>query len=105
MNEHTSENGDTSAKRVKTRSFQKWRPRSILSPEQSRRQSEVLRCAHQNLPSREMIVAFLNSYNQRLEGIPLQLALESDKGLYDVAEFLLNPNARKEPDATFGASP
>lgn len=104
MNEHKPDNGDTSEKRVKTRSFQKWRPRSTLSPEQSRRQSEVLRHAHQNLPSSEMIVAFLNSYNQRLEGIPLQLALESDKGLSDVAELLLNPNARKEPDASFGTS-
>ncbi len=104
MNEHKPDNGDTSEKRVKTRSFQKWRPRSTLSPEQSRRQSEVLRHAHQNLPSSEMIVAFLNSYNRRLEGIPLQLALESDKGLSDVAEFLLNPNARKEPDARSGTS-
>lgn len=103
MNEHTSEDGDASQKRVK-RSFQKWRPNSAPSPEQSRRQSEVLRCAHQNLPSREMVVAFLNSYNEQLEGVPLQLALESDKGLYDVAELLLNPNARKAPDARFGAS-
>jgi len=99
MSEHTSETGDASEKPVRTRSFQKWRPRSVLSPEQTRRQSDVLRCAHQNLP-RDTMVAFLNSYNQQLDGVPLQLALESDEGLRGVEKLLLDPNGRKEPEAS-----
>jgi len=99
----SSENGGRNGMGVSTRSFRKWQPKVVLTTEQSRRQSEVLRSAHNSLSSRETTVAFLNSYNQQLDGVPLQLALASDEGLLRVSQLLLKRKVRKEHAAKRGA--
>lgn len=61
MNENPSGNGEAKGSPARIRSFRKWQPTLVLSPAQARRQSDVLRYAHQNLASPDITVAFLNS--------------------------------------------
>lgn len=103
MNEIPSESGSAGGTRVRTRTFRKWQPNMALSPDQVRRQSAVLRCAHHGLASRDATVAFLNSYNQKLDGVPLHLALESDEGLLRVEQLLMKRKAKTEAGVRLGA--
>ena len=98
MSEIPAANGDASATPLRTRSFRKWQPALVLTPAQARRQSDVLRYAHQNLASRDLTVAFLNSYNTHLDGVPLQLALQSDEGLLGVEQLLIKMRVAAGPD-------
>lgn len=78
----------------KTRSFRK---RALVirhSPEQLRRQNDVLRCAWQNLSEPGPVVAFLNTHNESLGGQPLHLALHSDEGLSRVETLLSEMTVR-----------
>jgi hypothetical protein len=70
------------------RTFRKYAPPSSLSPEQCRRQTEVLRAACDKLFPRGTAIAFLNSHNAKLGGKPLQLALDSDDGLLRVEQLI-----------------
>lgn len=103
MNEVSSDNGSADGTRARTRSFRKWRPNVALSPDQARRQSAVLRCAHHGFASRDATVAFLNSYNQKLDGVPLHLALESDEGLFRVEQLLMKGKVKTEAVVRLGA--
>jgi hypothetical protein len=98
MNENPSGNGEAKGSPARIRSFRKWQPTLVLTPAQARRQSDVLRYAHQNLASPAMTVAFLNSYNQHLDGVPLQLALQSDEGLLGVEQLLMKMKGKIAPD-------
>jgi len=48
----------------------------------------VLQCAWRSLGESAPVIAFLNSHNERLDGQPLYLALESDEGLLRVEQLL-----------------
>jgi hypothetical protein len=48
-------------------------------------------------------VAFLNTYNQQLDGVPLQLALESEEGLLRVEQLLMKGKMKREPAVRPGA--
>ena len=98
MNENPSGNGEAKGSPARIRSFRKWQPTLVLTPAQARRQSDVLRYAHQHLASPAMTVAFLNSYNQHLDGVPLQLALQSDEGLLGVEQLLMKMKGKIAPD-------
>ena len=69
------------------RTFRRIAP-SSLSPEQCRRQTEVLRAACDKLFPRGTAISFLNSHNAKLGGKPLQLALDSDDGLLRVEQLI-----------------
>jgi uncharacterized protein (DUF2384 family) len=58
------------------------------TPDQSRRQSDVVQSAWRHFGQRELAIAFLNTRHEALEGQPLHLAIESDHGL-DRVETLL----------------
>ena len=103
MNEVSSDNGNANGTRARSRSFRSWQPNVTLSPDQARRQSAVLRSAHHNLASRDATVAFLNSYNQKLGGVPLHLALESDAGLFRVEQLFMRTSAKREAVVRLGA--
>jgi hypothetical protein len=103
MNEVSCDNGSADGTRARTRSFRKWRPNVVLSPGQARRQSAVLRSAHHGFSSRDATVAFLNTYNQQLDGVPLQLALESEEGLLRVEQLLMKGKMKREPAVRPGA--
>ena len=70
------------------RRFRRYAPASTLSPEQCRRQTDVLRAACEHLAPPGAAIAFLNAYDETLGGSPLQVALESDEGLFRVENHL-----------------
>jgi uncharacterized protein (DUF2384 family) len=59
------------------------------TPEQSRRQSDVIRSAWRHFGEPGPVIAFLNTPHDTLDGQPLHIAIESDAGLKRV-ETLLN---------------
>jgi len=65
----------------KTRSFRKYAPSVRFTPLQAQRQSELIRSAWKSLASKEAVIAFLNTRNEKIGGKPLMLALGSDDGL------------------------
>jgi hypothetical protein len=70
-----------------TRSFRRYdSPR--LSPDQLRRQSNVLGSAWRHFGEPGPVIAFLNTRHGQLDGQPLHLALESDEGLMRVERLL-----------------
>ena len=71
-----------------TKRFRKNAPSARPSPEQLRRQDSVLQCAWRSLGTSGPVIAFLNTYNERLDRLPLHLALESDEGLLRVERLL-----------------
>ena len=78
-----------------TRQFRKFNASPRLSPEQLRRQNDVLQSAWRHFGLPGPVVAFLNAKNAQLEGgQPLCLAIESDVGLQRV-ERLLNEMTRQ----------
>jgi hypothetical protein len=78
----------------RTRSFRKHAPVIRLSPEQLRRQNDVLRCAWRNLSGARPVIAFLNTHNESLGGQPLHVALHSDEGLLRVETLLSETTLR-----------
>ena len=72
----------------RTRSFRKYAPAIKHSPDQLRRQNDVLRCAWQKLTEPGSVIAFLNTHNEGLGGQPLQIAMHSDDGLLRVEQLL-----------------
>jgi hypothetical protein len=78
-----------------TKSFRRKAPSTLPTPDQLRRQDAVLRSAWQSLGESGTVIAFLNNHNERLDGQPLYLALESDEGLLRV-EGLLGEIGQRE---------
>jgi uncharacterized protein (DUF2384 family) len=64
------------------------------SPEESRRQSDVVRSAWRHFGESGPVIAFLNTCHPALEAQPLHLAIASDEGLGRV-EALLNQMSLK----------
>jgi hypothetical protein len=58
------------------------------TPEQSRRQSHVVRSAWRHFGEAAPVIAFLNTRHDRLDAQPLRLAIESDGGLERVEALL-----------------
>ena len=62
--------------------FRKSRPSGpVLSSQQSARQGSAVRFASAALADKDAVRAFLNTYDDRLGGRPLDLAVASDAGL------------------------
>jgi uncharacterized protein (DUF2384 family) len=59
-----------------------------LTPEQKRRQSDVLGHAWRHFGASAPVIAFLNARHDQLNAQPLHLALESDEGLLRVERLL-----------------
>ena len=72
----------------RTRSFRKYAPAIKHSPEQLRRQNDVLRYTWQKLREPGPVIAFLNTHHEHLGGQPLQIAMHSDDGLSRVEQLL-----------------
>jgi hypothetical protein len=61
---------------------------SLPTPEQSRRQGDVVRSAWRHFGEAGSVIAFLNTRQDVLDGHPLHLAIESDAGLERVQTLL-----------------
>ena len=72
----------------RTKIFRKYNSAPRLTPEQTRRQSDVLRFAWRHFGAPGPVIAFLNSQHEQLMGQPLHLAVESDEGLMRVERLL-----------------
>jgi len=72
----------------RTKIFRKYSDPSRLTPEQTRRQSNVLGRAWRHFGEPGPVIAFLNTQHDQLNGQPLNLAVESDEGLMRVERLL-----------------
>ena len=68
--------------------FRKRRNGPLPTPQQSKRQGDVVQSAWRHFGEPGPVIAFLNSRHDVLEGQPLQLAIESDSGLERVQAWL-----------------
>jgi uncharacterized protein (DUF2384 family) len=68
--------------------FRKRRNSPLPTPEQSRRQSDVVQSAWRYFGEAAQVIAFLNTRHEALDGQPLHLAIESDEGLERVESLL-----------------
>lgn len=75
-------------RRPRTMAFRKRRSGPLPTPEQSRRQSDLLQSAWRHFGEAAPMIAFLNTRDASLDGQPLQLAIESDEGLERVEQLL-----------------
>jgi hypothetical protein len=66
------------------------------TPQQSRRQSDVVQSAWRHFRESAPMIAFLNTRHDALDAQPLHLAIESDEGLMRV-ERLLEEMTRAQP--------
>jgi hypothetical protein len=60
----------------------------LPTPDQSRRQGNVVQSAWSHFGEPGPVIAFLNTRHSALEGQPLHLAIESDEGLERVQALL-----------------
>ena len=95
MTSEVPKNGEEAAAKP-SRPYRKYAPPSSLTTDQCRRQTDVLRAACEHLAPHGAAIAFLNAYNRKLGGNPLQLALESDDGLLRVQQHLASA-AKADP--------
>lgn len=75
-----------------TRTFRRSGPLVRFTPDQSRRQNELMRGAWEALKTKEAVIAFLNTHDEALGGEPLRMALASEEG-FRVAERALRTRA------------
>jgi hypothetical protein len=68
--------------------FRKRRNAPVPTPDQSRRQSDLVQAAWRHFRETAPMIAFLNSRHEALQGQPLHLAIESDEGLGRVERLL-----------------
>ena len=68
--------------------FSKRKTASLATPEQSRRQGDVLESAWRHFREPGPVIAFLNTRHDVLDGQPLHVAIESDAGLERVQTLL-----------------
>lgn len=76
------------SRRPRNMAFRKRRNSPLPTPDQSRRQNELIQSAWRHFGEAAPMIAFLNSRHAVLEGQPLQLAIESDDGLERVEQLL-----------------
>lgn len=75
-------------RRPRAMAFRKRRTGPLPTPDQSRRQSDLLQSAWRHFGEAAPMIAFLNTRDASLDGQPLQLAIESDEGLERVEQLL-----------------
>jgi hypothetical protein len=63
------------------------------TPEQSRRQSDIIQSTWRHFREAAPMIAFLNTRHDALEGQPLHLAIESEEGFRRVERLLQQLNA------------
>lgn len=68
--------------------FRKRRYAPVQTPDQSRRQSDLVRSAWRHFREAAPMIAFLNTHHGGLEAPPISLAIESDEGLARVERLL-----------------
>ena len=73
---------------VQAREFRKRRYAPAQAPDQSRRQSDLVRSAWRHFREAAPMIAFLNTHHEVLEAKPIALAIESDAGLERVEQLL-----------------
>jgi hypothetical protein len=61
---------------------------ALPTPDQSRRQANVVESAWRHFREPGPVIAFLNTRHSALDGLPLHLAIESDEGLERVHALL-----------------
>ena len=71
-----------------TMTFRKRRNGPLPSPEQVKRQNDVLQSTWRHFGEPELVIAFLNTRHEQLDGQPLHLAVESAEGLMRVERLL-----------------
>jgi hypothetical protein len=74
--------------RRQTQTFRKRSDKPRLSPEQMKRQSDVLHSAWLHFGEALPVIAFLNTRHAGLNAQPLHLAVESAEGLMRVEQLL-----------------
>ena len=82
---------ETAPRRPRTMAFRKRSKVPLPTPEQSRRQGDVLQFAWRHFGAPGPVIAFLNTRHDALEGQPLHIAIESDAGLERVRALLEQP--------------
>lgn len=68
--------------------FRKRSKGPVPSPDQTRRQSNVVQSAWRHFGAPGPVIAFLNTRHADLQGQPLHLAIESEEGLKRVEGLL-----------------
>ena len=84
---------DATPRRRQSMHFRKRSNGPRPTPDQSRRQSDLVRAAWRHFGEAAPMIAFLNTRHDALEGQPLHLAIESDEGLARVERLLQQLNA------------
>ena len=79
---------DGKAPQKRTQAFRNYNPSFRFTPHQAHRQNVLIRSAWLRLGSKEAVIAFLNTTNEKIGGRSLTLALGSDDGLRS-AQLLL----------------
>lgn len=75
-------------RRRRAMTFRRRSPVPRPTPEQARRQNDVLRSAWRHFREVEPVIAFLNTRHDLLDAQPLHLAIQSDDGLERVERLL-----------------
>lgn len=87
MNEPVDHSGND-RKAGRSTVFRKRRFAPAQTPDQSRRQAELVECAWRHFREAAPMIAFLNTRHDELEARPLSLAIQSDDGLARVERLL-----------------
>jgi uncharacterized protein (DUF2384 family) len=85
---HSPEGSEVKPAARRTMTFRKRGKTPLPTPEQSRRQSDVVRSAWRHFGEPGPAIAFLNTSHSALKDQPLHLAIESDEGLRRVETLL-----------------
>jgi uncharacterized protein (DUF2384 family) len=72
----------------RTMVFRKRRTTAPPTPDQSRRQGEIVQSAWRHFGESGPAIAFLNTRHEELDAQPLHLAIESDEGFERVERLL-----------------
>ena len=86
----------TNPRRPRIMAFRSRSTAPLPTPEQSKRQGDVVRSAWRHFGEPGPVIAFLNTRHDSLDGQPLHLAIESEAGLERVRTLLeqLNTQSR-----------
>ena len=85
-------------RRPQNMAFSRRRTSPLPTPDQSRRQSEVIRAAWRHFDEPGPVIAFLNTRHDALDGQPLRLAINSDEGLALVETLLTRMTLETQPE-------
>lgn len=77
--------------------YRKRRFAPAQTPDQSRRQSDLVQSAWRHFGEAARMIAFLNTHHKKLDAVPLSLAIESDDGLERVQRLLCDVDDSLRP--------